>query len=130
MMMKLKVMLIISFALCLIFFEPQIFARYYETLDTITAEATIAEPIIKVEALQDTIKMEINKESNITQYSFIVKNYEIDSNNKKRINEVDFLYDIEIKNSSENFPIRYELYDVSEGEEILQGTSKVARNRN
>ena len=130
MIKKLKLMLIISLIILLIFSQKTVFARYYQALEKTSAKATIAEPIIKVEALQEAIIMEINKESEIKQYSFIIKNYELDSNNTKRITEVGFLYDIEIKNSSENFPIRYELYDVTSGEEILKGTNKVTRIRN
>ena len=119
---KLKVILIISFLL--ICYSTPIFARYYESLESFSGKATIAEPIIKVEQLQDTINMEINKESNIKEYNFVVKNYEI-NNGLKRINEVDFLYDIEIKNSNENFPIKCELFEIETGKELLNGTNKV-----
>lgn len=119
---KIKMILIIS--LLLISYSIPIFARYYETLESFSGKAIIAEPIIKVEPLQETIKMEVNKESVIKEYKFIVKNYEV-SENIKRINEVDFLYDIEIKNSDENFPIKYELFEVETGKEILNGLNKV-----
>ena len=119
---KLKVMLIISFLL--ICYSTPIFARYYEILECFSGKATIAEPIIKVEELQDTINIEINKENEIKEYNFVVKNYEI-NNGLKRINEVDFLYDIEIKNSNEKFPIKCELFEIETGKELLNGTNKV-----
>lgn len=120
--LKLKTTLIISFLL--ICYSTPIFARYYEILENFSGKATIAEPIIKVEQMQDTINMEINKENEIKEYKFIVKNYETDEKGK-RINEVDFLYDIEIKNSNEKFPIKCELFEIETGKELLNGTSKV-----
>ena len=120
--LKLKTILIIS--IFVISYTTPIFARYYESLEYFFGRETIAEPIIKVETLQETISMEINKENEIKEYNFIVKNYEI-SNDIKRINEVDFLYDIEIKNSAENFPIKCELYEVETGKELLNGSNKV-----
>lgn len=125
--MKFKVILIISFLV--ICFSNPIFARYYEKFEYMSAKATIAEPIIKVENLQDTIKTKITEDSKIEEYNFVVRNYEME-NNEKRINEVNFLYDIEIKNSNENFPIRYELYDVETGEELLKESNRISRIRN
>lgn len=126
---KKKLKLIFLISLVIICFSNPIFARYYETLQSFSGKATIAEPIIKIENLQDTIKMEVNKESNIEEYNFIIKNYELEEN-QKRINEVYFEYSIEIKNTCENFPIRYELYDVESGEELLKGTNKISRIKN
>lgn len=119
---KLKVILIISFLL--IFYSTPIFARYYESLECFSGKAIIAEPIIRVEKMQETINMQINKENKIEEYNFVVKNYEIDANGK-RINEVDFLYDIEIKNSDNNFPIKCKLFEVETGKELLNGTTRV-----
>ncbi len=120
--LKLKIILIISFLL--ITYSTPIFARYYESLEYFCGRATIAEPIIKVESLQETIDMEINKETGIKEYRFVVKNYEV-KENEKRINEVDFLYDIEIKNSDENFPVKCELFECESGKELLNGSNKV-----
>lgn len=120
---KLKIILIASFMLFA--FSTPIFARYYETLQQFTGKATIAEPIIKVEALKDKISMQVNRESTIEEYNFCIKNY-INESKGKRINEVDFLYDIEIINSNENFPIKLELYEVGKEKELLNGTSKVS----
>lgn len=119
---KLKVILIISFLL--ICYSTPIFARYYESLECFSGKAIIAEPIIRVEKMQETINMQINKENKIEEYNFVVKNYEIDANGK-RINEVDFLYDIEIKNSDNNFPIKCKLFEVETGKELLNGTTRV-----
>ncbi|MBR3614617.1 MAG: hypothetical protein IKL55_05515 [Clostridia bacterium] len=124
---KLKTIPIII--LLILNFSNPIFARYYERLEQFLGKASIAEFIIKVEPLQDTIITEINKESLVKEYNFCVKNYLIDGN-MKRINEVDCLYDIEIKNSSKNFPIKYELYDLKTGEEILKGSDNILRIRN
>lgn len=119
---KIKLLILISSAI-LVGFQIPVLARYYEKFSKISGNAVIAEPIIKVESLQDTIITAVNKESKIQEYYFIIKNFESDSINK-RINEVDFLCDIEIKNSSENFPVKYELYDCKTGAELLNGTLK------
>ena len=123
-MKKLKMKLILILSFLLISYSTPIFARYYECLESFSGKGVIAEPIIKVQALQNTINMEVNKESMIEEYSFVVRNYEL-NNNEKRINEVDFLYEIEIKNSDNNFPIKCKLFDVQTGEELLKGLKKV-----
>lgn len=120
--LKFKFFAIITFFL--ICYSTPIFARYYEGLERFSCKGTIAEPIMKVETLQETIEMKIDKENTIKEYKFIVKNYEI-INNKKRISEVDFLYDIEIKKSDNNFPIKCKLFEVETGKELLNGSNKV-----
>ena len=120
--LKFKFLTIISFLL--ISYSTPIWARYYEELKGVSCNAIIAEPIIKVEALQETIKAEIDKEKVIKEYNFIIKNYET-NNNEKRINEVDFLYDIEIKKSDNNFPIKCKLFETKSGKELLNGSNKV-----
>jgi hypothetical protein len=94
-------------------------ARYYEFLNMMSVRANIAEPIIQVESLQNKIIQSINKESEIQEYLFVVRNYE--NENSKKISEVDFSYTIEIISSNENFPIKIELYDVQDNLEILNG---------
>lgn len=126
--MKKKIIVIILINMFILFQNPVV-ARYYESVAKIRGKAIIAEPIIRVEPLQDTIKTEINKKSQIKEYYFIVKNYELDVNNQKRINEVDFICNIEIKNSNDNFPVRYELYDCEKNEEILNG-KKISKDIN
>ena len=116
MLKKAKILLIIS--LIIISLNICCYARYYEKIGTIQGKGTIAEPIVIVEGLQDTINLEINKNTEPVQYSFVVKNYKIDSDKNKKISEVDFSYNIVVKSSSSNFPARFELYDFDSGEKI------------
>jgi len=117
---KIKLLIMINILILIVLEIPSI-ARYYESATKIKGKAIIAEPIIKVEMLQDTIITDFNKKTKVPEYYFIIKNYEIDANNNKRINEIDFICNIEIKNSEDNFPIRYELYDCETNEEMLEG---------
>lgn len=118
-----KVLKILVISLIFICFYLQLptFARYYESIENILGQGVIAEPIIIVENLSDTISMEVNKKTEVKEYNFIIKNYELDSSNNKKISEVDFCYDISIQNYDDNFPIEYELYDCITGEELLNG---------
>lgn len=75
--------------------------------------AKIAEPIIVLESFEEENKL-INKLDFPREYQFKIKNYE---NNK--INEIDFLYNIEIIESNNNFPIKYKIFDVSNNKEII-----------
>lgn len=75
--------------------------------------AKIAEPIIVFESFEEENKL-INKLDFPREYQFKIKNYE---NNK--INEIDFLYNIEIIESNNNFPIKYKIFDVSNNKEII-----------
>ena len=111
-MKKLKKILIIS--IFLISIEINCFARYYENLEKIQTKA----PIIRIDKLEDTINLELNKKTEPKEYFFIIKNYEIDELNNKRISEVDFNYNIEIINSDNKFPVKYELYDCTTGEKV------------
>ena len=122
-MKKIKLLILIS-VLIVILFPKNVLARYYQSFLKINGKATIAEPIIRVEPLQETITAEINKNVQIQEYFFIVKNYENDSNNNKRINEVDFSFYIEIENSNDNFPVKYELYDCETNLEILKDSNR------
>ncbi len=99
-------------------FSTNVFARYYEKISNINLSFNIAEPIIIVEKKQDTIIKNINSNSPIQEFYFTIKNYKNIENNKK-ISEVDFEFDIEIKNSDDTFPIKYELYDCLSNENIL-----------
>lgn len=78
--------------------------------------------------LQDTITTTVDKIHPIQESYFCLKNYVIE-NDSKRINETDFICDIEIKLSDEMFPVKFELYDCSTGEELLKGGNKIARNK-
>lgn len=121
--MKKKLKIVIFSIAILIVFQSSSFARYYESLKNIYGKATIAEPIVKVEALQEPIITEFNKNTQAKEYYFTIKNYEINSNNEKRISEVDFEFAIQIKNSENTFPIKYELYECDTGNEILNGNN-------
>ena len=68
---KIKILLLISFVLISI--QISSFARYYDVIGKIKGRATIAEPIVKVEKLQDTIIAEINKKSQPIEYYFVIK---------------------------------------------------------
>lgn len=127
--MKRMKRVILSIILIIVFFEIPSFARYYESIKKIGGKATIAEPIVRTELLQEKIITNVNKINQIQESYFNLKNYVIENNNK-RINETDFLCDIEIKLTDENFPVRFELYDCLTDEELLKGTNKVSRNSN
>lgn len=120
--------IVISILLIMIFFQIPALARYYENLKMVNAKGIIAEPIVQVELLQDTIVANVDKKNSIKECYFYLKNYLIENNNNnKRINEADFICDIEIKLTNLNFPIKFELYDCTTGEELLDGTNIVTR---
>ena len=100
-------------------------ARYFEKLQNIRGKAFIAEPIFKVENLQETITETINKETQIKDYIFKIKNYELLQDGKnKRISEVDMEYNIQIVESDSKFPIMYELYELEDNKNLLDNTNK------
>lgn len=100
-------------------------ARYFEKIENIKGKATIAEPIFKVETLQDTIVQTVNKESVIKEYVFKIKNFELENNGvSKRISQADMLYNIEIARKAANFPVQYELYEINSTENLLQDNKK------
>lgn len=75
-------------------------------------KAVIAEPIIILESFENDSKL-VNKLNFPLEYYFKIKNY-----NDNKINEVDFLYNIEIIESNNNFPIKYKIIDALTNEEI------------
>ena len=100
-------------------------ARYFEKIENIKGKAIIAEPIFKVETIQDTIIQTIDKETDIKQYVFKIKNYETENNGtSKRVSQVDMLYNIEIINEKENFPIKIALYEINSTENLLKENKK------
>lgn len=120
--MKKIIKIIILFILIIInIFPLKSLARYYRKISDIKCCFEIAEPIIIVEN-QDTI---INENVQIEEFYFSIKNY-----NEIKVSEIDFLYEIEIKKSNENFPVKYELYDCSSSEELLNGKNKVVSKIN
>ena len=110
--------LIFFFIIIFILNPINVFARYYEKIGNIWCYMDIAQPIVEIEK-SNTIVKEINSNSKIEEFYFTIKNY-----NKTKISEIDFLYDIEIKNANNNFPIEYKLYDCISGDEVLNGTNK------
>ena len=99
------------------------YARYYENIGLISGKAIIAEPVFKVEKVDTVKSLNVDRNTNNEEYSFIVKNY-YTQNTNTRITETDLIFNIEIINLYDNFPVEYKLYDCSTGEELLQGESK------
>ena len=77
-----------------------------------TVKSQIAKPIFIIEK-DKNIEEKINVNSFPIEYNFCIKNYD-----EKNINEVEFIYDIELDISDENFPIQYTLYDCDNRIEI------------
>lgn len=75
-------------------------------------KAVIAEPIIILESFENDDKF-VNKLDFPLEYQFKIKNY-----NDNKINEVDFLYNIEVIESNSNFPIKYKIIDTTNNKEI------------
>lgn len=125
--------IVFSFFIILIIVQTNSMARYYEILNMFSGKAIIAEPIIIVEKIQEPINIEVTKNMDIQEYYFKIRNYKLDEKSNKKITEVNFAVFIEIKNSNLEFPIKYELYDCENGEELLKGnniTDKIIVNRN
>lgn len=119
---KIVVILIIILIICL---SQNTFSRFYEKLEKTLIKAEIAEPIIKFESMNETIKVNnFNKNVDEKEYTFKIKNYEIIEDGKKKISEVSFDYVIEINNKNNNFPVKYKLYDKQNGEEIILNGNK------
>lgn len=123
--MKIVSWKIISVIIIILIIPITSLAKYYEIIRKIEGNAIIAEPIVVVEKKQEKVISDFNKNT-VKEYGFLVKNYKYDERGNKRISEVDFIYNIEIKNSSNNFPVKYELYDCSSNEEILKGNNKTS----
>lgn len=129
---KMKLKILLSFVVVVFCVQNTSMARYYEMLNKVFVRTTIAEPIIEVQNLQDTVVSEMNKKSENKEYYFKVKNYKFEDT-QKQITEVDFDFYIEIINSNNNFPIKYELYDCENNEMILETqnlSKKIHINKN
>ncbi len=74
--------------------------------------------------MQNTINTQIDKNTKLEESYFKLKNYVLE-NQSKRINETEFLCDIEVRLTDENFPVKLELYNCETGEELLNGKNKV-----
>lgn len=131
-MKKIKKILIIILIFIIGVFPIKVFSRYYQKNQNIKLYLKMAEPIIKVEPKQNTIIKKVNANTQIEEYHFIIKNYDIIDNNKK-ISEVGFSFNVEIKSSNNQFPIRYEIFDCLSEKEIMQEdnkTSNISINKN
>lgn len=82
----------------------------YKYLITENGNAKIAEPIIVFEQ-DENLEIEYNKKTGQIEYAFKIKNY-----NDTKINEVDFLYNIEIIGNDNNFPVEYKLINTDTNE--------------
>ncbi len=99
------------------------YGRYYKSIQG-KYEGIIAEPIIKIQRIsQKVVEDNYMKSTQGLEYVFDVVNYSVDELGNKKISEVDFCYIITLKETNNNFPVRFELYDMSTGEELLQGRS-------
>lgn len=110
---------VIIILIIIIFFSKNTFAKFYEELEKTVIKAEIAEPIVKLESISETVTMNnFNKNIGEKEYDFIIKNYEIAKDGKKKISEVNFNYFIEIKSTNNSFPVKYKLIDAQTAEEI------------
>ena len=117
-MKKIAIKLIILFIIILLFFRIVTFARYYENIGNIKIVGNIAEPIIRIENDSSIILNNMNSQTGNKEYYFAIKNYYIDEKNNKRINEINFDFNIEIIVTDKNFPIEYKIYDCETEKEI------------
>ena len=80
--------------------------------------ASIAKPIIVIEK-DNNINTEYSKKTGEILYYFKIKNYE-----NENINEVKFLYNIELIENNSEFPIEYNLVDLSTNERVTLNNNK------
>lgn len=121
-----KRIMFVVFMLIVISFSTNAFARYYEKISNIKLLLNIAEPIIKVEKNQDTIIKSVNQDTPIQEFYFTVKNYR-NIDNEKKISEIDLEFEMEIVNSDDTFPIKYEIYDCLTNEKVLLDDNKSSK---
>lgn len=119
---KISILLIII----IITFSSNVLARYYEKISDIKLSLNIAEPIINVEKNQDTLIKSINSKTPMQEFYFTIKNYN-NIENVKKISEVDFEFEIEIKNLNDAFPIKYTLYDCLTNENVVLENNKTSK---
>lgn len=121
-----KRIIFVILILIVINFSTNVFAIYYEKLTNIRLLLNIAEPIISVEKNQDTIIKSINPNTPMQEFYFTVKNYK-NIDDVKKISEINLEFEIEIVNSDNTFPIKYELYDCLTNEKILLDDNKSSK---
>ena len=104
-------------SLLLLIIPIQTFA-FFRDFNKIKVNGKIAEPIVRVEKLEETEIIDFKKDTT-KEYKFKIKNYYLDNSKNERINEVDLIYNLKIEFDN-SFPIKAELYD-EEGNDILNG---------
>lgn len=115
---------ILLFTLMFIAFTVNSYGRYFKSINS-RYQGQIAEPIIKVQGVSTKIINEdFNRNVGEIEYLFDIKNFEIEQDGYKRITEVDFNYEIYLEETNQNFPVKYKLYDMSTGEELLNGNNR------
>lgn len=119
--MKIKKIIITTIIISLLF-NTKVIGRFYEKLDRIKVSSVIAQPIFKFEQMVETIDINNFNEESEKEYIFKIKNFEIKEENQKRISQVSFEVTIEILNLSNNFPVKYQLYD--ENKELILKENK------
>ena len=97
------------------------YCRYYERIESIYVSEK-AEPVVRVEKVSDKmINHDYTKNSANLEYIFLIKNYYVDESGSKKISEVSFDYEIKIIESNNKFPVKYYLFDLDDGTELLNG---------
>ena len=115
---------VILFTLIFMAYAVNSYGRYFKSINS-RYYGQIAEPIIKVQGISTkVIDKDFNRNVGEIEYLFDIKNFEIEQNGSKRISEVDFNYEIYLEETNQNFPVKYELYDMCTGEELLNGNNK------
>lgn len=118
-MKKIEKIIMISFFI--VVFIPIIsIGKYCKKITNIKVGFNLAEPIIEINSIQNTIKKDVIVGDKIEEFYFNVRNYKKKAD--KIISEVKLSYNIEIKISNNDcYGIEYKLYDCENGEEVLKG---------
>ncbi len=113
--------IIILIILSLLLITNTSYSRYYDRVESIYVSEK-AEPVVRVEKVSDKlINHDYTKNSANLEYTFLIMNYSIDESGSKKISEVSFDYEIKIIESNNKFPVKYYLYDLDDGTELLNG---------
>lgn len=111
--------LFFMFFILLIFFTNITLANYKSIIYG-KANTNLKKPVFIVE-YSDTVQGQISSKTNNYFESYInVLNYinKDDLDEIKKLNEIDFEYTIKIIPSTNNFPVKYKLIDINNGQEI------------
>lgn len=97
--------------------------KYCKKIENVKIGFELLEPILEIEACQNTIKKDIlNNSNNLEEFIFIIKNY--NSLKDDKITELKLSYNIELKISNEYLLEKCEIYNMETGEELLNGRYK------